>query len=199
MARGALTGLPIWIALASVVSATIGIDRVLPGREGAVHRVRVLGLRHAEPREARDEAELAHHLEAGVERRGVAEVAAREDDPVGRLPVELLDDLDRHRLLPLDPERVHRVREVDEASARELLHDGHAAVEVRLEREDARAVRERLHELRGRHPPARQEHDDGQARGRAVRRERRARVARARAAEDARAEASLAHRLAARR
>ena len=50
--------------------------------------------------------------------RHVAEVAARDHDPVGHLPAELLRDLDRDRLLALEAQRVHRVREVDALAPR---------------------------------------------------------------------------------
>ncbi len=112
-----------------------------------------------------------------MQRRGVAEVAARQDDPVGHLPVELLDDLDADRLLAFEAQRVHRVGEVDHALGREALDDLHAAVEVGIQAEHERAVRERLDELRGRDLAARQEHHDREAGGCAVGRERRAGVA----------------------
>jgi hypothetical protein len=95
------------------------------------------------------------------ERRHVAEVAARDHHPVGHLPVELLDDLDPDRLLPLDAQAVHRVGEVDPVARGDLLHDLHAAVEVGVEREHDRAVRDGLDQLRHRHLAARQEHDRG--------------------------------------
>ena len=135
--------------------------------------------------------ELAHHLEARVQRGRVAEVAAGQDDPVGHLPVELLHDLDGDRLLAFDAQRVHRVGEVDQTFGGELLHDFHAAVEVRIEPEHQRAVRQRLHELRGRDLVARQEHHHGQARRRAERRQRRAGVAGGRAGDGLDLEALL--------
>ena len=107
------------------------------------------------------------------ERRHVAEVAARDHDPVRHLPVELLDDLHADRLLALDAQAVHRVREVDAVALGDLLHDLHAAVEVGLERERDRAVGHRLEQLRERDLVARQEHDRGNARR--TRRRRRAR------------------------
>jgi hypothetical protein len=123
-----------------------------------------------------DEPEVVHHLETGEQCRGVAEVAARNDDPVRHFPVELLHDLYGHGLLSFDAQRVHRVGEIDEAFHGEALNDRHAAVEVRVETEDERAVGERLHQLTSRDLSARKEHDDGQTRRRAVGSERRARV-----------------------
>jgi hypothetical protein len=143
------------------------------------------GLGDHDARALRDEAELEHHVEAGAERADVAEVAARDDDPVGHLPVELLHDLDGDGLLPLDAQAVHRVREVDALFLGEPLDDRHAAVEVGVEREHERAVRERLHELRRRDLAARQETDRRDAGRRRVGRERRRGVAGRRARDGA--------------
>jgi len=69
------------------------------------------------PREKRKQERKTHplisHPEPLVKGVDVAQVAARDDDPVGHLPVELLHDLHGGRLLPLKPERVHRVGQVD--------------------------------------------------------------------------------------
>jgi hypothetical protein len=53
-------------------------------------------------------------------------------------------DFDRDRLLAFEPEAVHRVGEVDARVDRQPLHDPHAAVEIRVEREHPRAVGNRL-------------------------------------------------------
>ena len=81
------------------------------------------------------------------------------------------------RLLPFEAQRVHRVGQVDAAVGGEPLHDGHAAVEVGVEREHERAVGDRLHQLRGGDLAARQEHDRADAGGGAVGGERRRGVA----------------------
>ena len=98
----------------------------------------------------------------------IAEVAAGDHDPVRHFPVELLHDLDGHRLLALDAQAVHRVRQVDPLLLRDLLDDRHAAVEVRVEGEHQRAVREGLHELRDGDLVLREQHDGRNTRGRAV-------------------------------
>ena len=114
-----------------------------------VERVGGLRLRDDDPRALGDEPELEHHLEARGDRADVPEVAAGQDHDVGHLPIELLNDLERQRLLAFEPEAVHRVGEIHALFGGEPLHDGHAAVEVGVEREDERAVGERLHELGG--------------------------------------------------
>ena len=89
-ARFAETGAPIWMALASVRPGRDGLDlrrraRPAPARcDGPVERVGVLGLGHDQPRQPVDEPELLHEQEALAERAGVAQVAARDDHPVGR-------------------------------------------------------------------------------------------------------------------
>ena len=98
-------------------------------------------------------------------------------DDVGNLPVELLDDLERQRLLAFEPEAVHRVGEIDAALCGQPLDDRHAAVEVRVEGEDEGAVGERLDELRGRDARPRQDDDRRNPCGRGVGGEGRRRIA----------------------
>ena len=115
----------------------------------------------------RHEAQLAQHVQPGAERADVAEVAARDDDPVGHLPVELLHDLDAHGLLTFDAQRVHAVGQVHAFLVGQPLHDGHAVVEVAVECQHGGAVGQRLHELRGRDLAARQDdHGANAGRGR---------------------------------
>jgi hypothetical protein len=95
-----LTGLPIWIAEASVGFAVSGSNVSQPAFVGAVQGVGGGGLRDADARQLLDQPQLVHHREAGAQRADVAQVAARDHDPVGHAPVELLDHLDRHGLLP---------------------------------------------------------------------------------------------------
>jgi hypothetical protein len=51
-----------------------------------------------------DQAEFAHHEEAGAEGGDIAQVAARDDDDVRGLPIELLEDFDPDGLLAFDAE-----------------------------------------------------------------------------------------------
>ena len=64
-------------------------------------------LRADQAGDAVHEAEVPGHLEALVEGVDVAEVAAGYNNPIRNLPVKLLQDLDRRRLLALEPEGVH--------------------------------------------------------------------------------------------
>ena len=68
---------------------------------GSVEGVGVVGLGTHHPGHLVDEAHLLAHLEALVEGIDVAQVASRDDDPVGHLPVELLADLNGSGLLAL--------------------------------------------------------------------------------------------------
>src|SRR5262245_50523339 len=89
----------------------------------AIQRFGILGLGHSDARQLLDQAEVAHHEEALAERADVAEVAARNHDPVRNLPIELLHELDGDRLLALDAQAVHRVGEIDRALLGDLLHE----------------------------------------------------------------------------
>ena len=97
----------------------------------------------------RDEPELKHQVEPGPERTDVSEITARNDDDVGDFPVELLNNLNRDRLLPFEPETVHGVGEVDSFFGREAFDNCHTAIEVRVESENLGAVGQGLHKLGG--------------------------------------------------
>ena len=143
-----------------------------------VERIRGSGLCDDDARTLRDEAERLHHVEARAKRAHVSEISAWDDDDVGHRPVELLHDLDADGLLSFEAQAVHRVREVDALLDRQPLHDRHAAVEIGIERQHERAVRERLHKLRCRDFAARQNDDRRNLRRGRICGERRRRVAR---------------------
>ena len=84
-------------------------------------------------------------LEALPVRGDVPGVADRDAQPVDL--AELLVDLERGGLLTLDPERVDRVDQRDRVAAGELADDLERLVEVAAQRDDARAVHQRLGEL----------------------------------------------------
>ena len=115
--------------------------------EPAVEGIGALGLDDADLGHAGDEAELVHLLEALAEGGGVGEVAAGDDDVVGHLPVELLEELEGGGLLAFEAVGVDGVEEVDREAADEVGEDADAAVEVGLELDGEGAVVHRLGEL----------------------------------------------------
>ena len=90
---------------------------------------------------------------------------------VGRA-AEVLDDLERGRLLPVEPIGIDRVHEGHRAPwvgiGRELADDRQRIVEPPVDRDDAGARGLRLEELAGGDPTARQDDDDVDARRRPV-------------------------------
>ena len=135
---------------------------------GQVEGIGRLGLRHADAGQPRDDPQLLHQRQPRAQCADVAQVPARDEDPVGHVPVELLDDLDRHRLLPLQAERVHAVGQVNPLLGGEPLHQRHAVVEVAVDGEHRGAIGQRLHQLGGRDLAAREDHQRADAGGRAV-------------------------------
>ena len=112
-ARSHDAGSPIRIAVATVSACTAyGASRSPPrSRARTAPRPPPAPRRGAAAGEMSPQrVRLAQRL---PERGGVAEVAGRQHDPVGRLPAELLQQLEHDRLLPLEPERVDRVEQVD--------------------------------------------------------------------------------------
>jgi hypothetical protein len=70
--------------------------------------------------------------------------------------------------LPLEPQRVHAVGEVDALLGGQPLHHRHAVVEVSLDGQDAGAIGEGLHQLRGGDLAAGEDDQRADAGGRAV-------------------------------
>ena len=114
MALSTLTGLPIWMALARVV-ARPGSARTSRSRAGRRGRA---GWR-ARPGRRRCAGSLLIRPRSCISSKPAPSAEALPRLPPGMMiqsgtcPVELLDDLDADRLLALDPQRVHRVGEVD--------------------------------------------------------------------------------------
>ena len=98
-------------------------------------------------RQLRDQSQLAHHHEALPQGADVAEIAARDDYPIRHLPVELLHQLDADGLLPLDAQGIHRIGKVNAVAGTDFLHEGHAAVEVCIQRQRQGAVGDGLNQL----------------------------------------------------
>ena len=96
---------------------------------------------------------------------------------VGRV-AERVDDLERRGLLALDAIGVHGVHELDRVALGELAGRDEAVVEVAVDLEQARAVRDRLAQLAHRDLAVRDEHGARHAGRRRVGGRRRRRVAR---------------------
>ena len=77
-----------------------------------------------------------------AECRSVTEVARREHDPVGRIPVQLMQQLEDDRLLPFDPKWIDRVQEIDAEAGTGLLGEPEAGVEIAADQEGLRSVGE---------------------------------------------------------
>lgn len=73
--------------------------------------------------------ELEKHL---AERTGVTQIATRDDNPVGHIPAQLLDDAKHNRLLPFEPKRVHRVDKIYPQLAAYVLDLLHTVIEITL-------------------------------------------------------------------
>ena len=181
-----LTGLPIWIAEASVVLRLDRLERRPSRRDSS----RTAGSR-ARPARRRSAAARSTSPSASSISK-----PAPSADTLPRLPPGITTQSGTCQpsccassiatvFWPSSAQRVHRVREVHALALGELLHEPHAAVEVGVDREHERAHRERLHELRRRDLAARQDHDRADPGGRRVRRERRRGVAGRRARDRA--------------
>ena len=149
-------GAPILIAVA-VVSACTGIRSRLVAERARERR----GSGRLHDRQARqpiDPAQRVRFAKAFAQRAGVAEISARQDDPIRHAPAALFEQHEGRRLLAFDPVRVDRVDDRD-ALRIERAHRDQRRVEIAVDREDRGAVIERLRDLRCADPGRRHEHD----------------------------------------
>ena len=112
-----------------------------------VERVGAGRVDHRQPRHALDQPERLEFGKRLAEGARVAQVAARHDDPVGRLPRERLEHAEHDRLLAFEPERIDAVDQVDAQLAADLAHAHHGIVEVAGDLHGQGTVVERLREL----------------------------------------------------
>src|SRR3989442_1215034 len=144
-------------------------------------------LHGGEPRHARDQAPPTGLAQRLPESRRVPEVARGNDDPIRRLPAELLQQLEHDRLLALQPERGDRVEEVDTQALARRQRERQTSVEVAAYQNRARPVGEHLRELPDGDPSLRHDHERRDAGERRVGGERRSGVSGRRAGNRGRA------------
>src|SRR5205807_314170 len=102
---------------------------------------------NCQPRDLFDQPQLLELRERLAEGGAVAEVATGDDDPVGTLPIARFENAEHDALLPLEPERVDAVHQVDadfRAVHCDLANAAEARVEIAPDLERQRAVVERL-------------------------------------------------------
>ena len=158
--------------------------------KAAIERVGSAGLNGGEPRHPGDPACIARFDQRLAERAGVAEVAGGDDDPVGRVPLEILQQFPDDGLLPFDAERVDGVDEVHLQPLRCLEHQAHGGVEIAADLEAKRAIGEGLGQFSSGDSPRGDEYDGAESSLSGVCSERRAGVAGRRAGDGARSESN---------
>src|SRR5215213_7161826 len=95
--------------------------------------VRTLCLHRSDPWYAANQPELMRVQQRLTHCRCIPKVPRGQRDPIGRLPPQLLQSLERDGLLPLDPERVDRVHQVDFHLGTHSLHHAHSRVEITIQ------------------------------------------------------------------
>ena len=118
------------IAVARVSACTL-IKLFAPGfAQSANQSVRAFGLNDGQLRQTRDQAKVEHFEQGFADRGTVSEIAAGDDDVVGRLPVELFEQFDGESFLAFEAKRIDRVQLVDRGAQHEFLQQAQAAVEI---------------------------------------------------------------------
>ena len=138
---------------------------------------------HRQPGHAIDQAQVLQLDQRLAERARVPQVAPGHHDPVGDLPPQPLEDPEDDRLLPLQPERIDRVHQVDAQPVGDLPDSMHGIIEVADDLDRQGPVIQRLRQLAVGDLSRADEDDrpEPQVGRRAVDRQRRRRVPRARA------------------
>ena len=100
-------------------------DQAFPGgfAQRAHQRIRAFGLNHRQLGQARNQAQVAHFQQRLADRGTVSQIAAGDDDVVGRLPVELFEQFERESFLAFEAERVDRIQLVDGRAQNEFLQE----------------------------------------------------------------------------
>ena len=145
-ALGHETGSPMRIAVASVSGSATAWNSPLRLHE-IVERRRAFRLNHRQPRHLPDEAELAQFAQRLSERRRVAEIAARQHDPIRRIPIALVQHFEDDRLLPFDAKRIDGIEQVNAQPLGQHAHQRQNLIEVRLHLQRPRAIFQRLRQL----------------------------------------------------
>ena len=141
-------GLPIRMAVAMVSGSSTGWPSTI-GAAPAAWKPHICGVRVATGASSSPPSPgvaVAYSRVALPVGRDVAGVADRQHVDVGRV-AERVDDLERRRLLALDAGRVDRVDQLDGVGLGELAGHGEAVVEVALDLDQGRAVRDGLAQL----------------------------------------------------
>ena len=115
--------------------------------QGAHQRIGAFGLNHRQLRQTRNQAEVAHFQQRLADRGTVAQVAAGNDDVVGRLPVELFEQFEGESFLTFEAKRVDGVQLIDGRAPNQFLQQAEAAVEVGAQLAGDRTVVEGLGEF----------------------------------------------------
>ena len=102
---------------------------------------------HGEARHAGDQPEILELDQGLAESARIAEIAAGNDDPVGHLPAQALEDAKDDGLLAFEPEGIDRVHQVDAEAVGDLPHALHRVVEIADDLDRQRTVVERLRQL----------------------------------------------------
>ena len=139
-------GLPMRMAVAMVSGSVTGesfCGLVLPELGKGIGSG---GLHHDHARGAVDEAEAQQLVKGLAEGGGVAEVAAGNDEVVGGLPVELVEQLEHGGLLAFDAEGIDGVEEVDSLAGL-LQQDVEGVVEAAFDLDHLGSEVERLGQL----------------------------------------------------
>src|ERR1700676_379884 len=98
--------------------------------QGADQRIGAFGLNNRQLRQARNQAQVVQFDQRLADRGTISQVPARDDDVVGRLPIELFEQLEGQRLLPFEAKGINRIQLVDRRAQNQFLQQAQAAVEV---------------------------------------------------------------------
>src|SRR5580658_4767675 len=85
---------------------------------------RAFGLNDRQPRYPRNEAQRVQFSQSLTERGGVSQIAAGKYDPIGRVPIALIEHLDDDGLLAFYAKGIDGVQQVDAQAFGERAHQG---------------------------------------------------------------------------
>ncbi|KAF1867755.1 hypothetical protein Lal_00050188 [Lupinus albus] len=113
-----------------------------PGLIIQIQRIRIRSLRTNKPRDP------IHNI-------NIPKVPTRYNHPIRYLPIKLLQNLNSSSFLPLNPQTIQRIRQIN----RYLPDQLHAPIKISINAENQRSIRNRLNQLRSRNLISRKENN----------------------------------------
>ncbi|WVZ00514.1 hypothetical protein V8G54_026583 [Vigna mungo] len=134
--------------------------KVLPPRlKVLIQRIGICSLSTNKPWDLVHKSKLLAHLKTFVKGINVAKIPTRHYDPIRNLPIKLLQNLNGSSLLPLQPQTVEGVSQIDRQLSSDFSNQLHAPIKISVDTQHKGAIGNGLNKLGKRDSISRQKHN----------------------------------------